>query len=157
DQGDQIALAVEIKGSAGVQRIPLEIHPDWAPVEEIVNWPAIGALSEVVVSVSPTAQSGSATGSVAIDIRFKRLSIVRKLGMSPWARFGGVFLASLAGWLLASLLRSAAFRWPGRDPTGESEALPGEFVPAATMWPRWLLRDLVKGAGTVFIVVLGMA
>ena len=69
-----------------MQRIPLPIHPDWAPVEEIVNWPAIGTLSEVVVSVSPTAQSGSATGSIAIDIRFKRLSILRKLGMSPWAQ-----------------------------------------------------------------------
>ena len=157
EQRDQIVLVVEIKGSAGVQRIPLPIHPDWAPVEEIVNWPAIGTLSEVVVSVSPTAQSGSAKGSIAIDIRFKRLSILRKLGMSPWARFGGVFLASLVGWLLASLLRSAAFPWPGREPTSESEALPGQSVPAETTWPRWLLRDLVKGAGAVFIVVLAMA
>ena len=147
EQRDQIVLAVEIKGSAGVQRIPLPIHPDWAPVEEIVNWPAIGTLSEVVVSVSPTAQSGTAQGSIAIDIRFKRLSILRKLGMSPWARFGGVFLASLVGWLLASLLRSAAFPWPRREPTSESEALPGQSVPAETTWPRWLLRDLVKGAG----------
>ncbi len=140
-----------------MQRIPLPIHPDWAPVEEIVNWPAIGTLSEVVVSVSPTAQSGTAKGSIAIDIRFKRLSILRKLGMSPWARFGGVFLASLVGWLLASLLRSAAFPWPGREATSESEALPGLSVPAETTWPRWLLRDLVKGAGAVFIVVLAMA
>ena len=157
EQRDQIVLVVEIKGSAGVQRIPLPIHPDWAPVEEIVNWPAIGTLSEVVVSVSPTPQSGSAKGSIAIDIRFKRLSILRKLGMSPWARFGGVFLASLVGWLLASLLRSAAFPWPGREPTSESEALPGQSVPAETTWPRWLLRDLVKGAGAVFIAVLAMA
>ena len=157
EQRDQIVLVVEIKGSAGVQRIPLPIHPDWAPVEEIVNWPAIGTLSEVVVSVSPTAQSGSAKGSIAIDIRFKRLSILRKLGMSSWARFGGVFLASLVGWLLASLLRSTAFPWPGREPTSESEALPGQSVPAETTRPRWLLRDLVKGAGAVFIVVLAMA
>ena len=145
------------RGGAGVQRIPLPVHPDWAPVEEIVNWPAIGTLSEVVVSVSPTPQSGSAQGSIAIDIRFKRLSILRKLGMSPWARFGGVFLASLVGWLLASLLRSAAFPWPGRVPIRESEALPGQSVAAETTWLRRLLRDLVKGAGAVFIAVLAMA
>ena len=157
DQRDPIVLGVEIKGSAGVQRIPLPIDPDWAPVEEIVNWPAIGTLSEVVVSVSPAAQSGSATGSIAIDIRFKRLSILRKLGMSPWARFGGVFLASLAGWLLASLLRSAASRWPGVEPAREAEALPRQSVAPATTWPRWLLRDLVKGAGAVFVVLLAMA
>ena len=30
-----------------------------------------------------------------------------------------MFLASLVGWLVASLLRSAAFSWPGREPASE--------------------------------------
>jgi cyclic beta-1,2-glucan synthetase len=152
-QRDQIALAIEIKGTAGVHRIPLPIHPDWTPGEQIVNWPAIGTLNEVVVSVSPTPGRGPATGSIAIDIRFKPLPILRKLGMSPWARFGGVFLASLVGWLLVSLLRSASFRRPGREPA--PEALPRQFSPAGTTGP--LLRDVVKGAGAVFVALLVLA
>jgi len=157
DGRHQIDLAVEIKGSAGVQRIPLEIHPDWVPVEEIVNWPAIGTLNEVVVSVSPTATSGPATGSIAIDIKFKRLPILRKLGMSPWARFGGVFLASLLGWLVTSLMRSAAVRWTRREPAGEAGAIRRHFLAGVPAWPRRLLRDVVAGAGAVFITMLALA
>jgi cyclic beta-1,2-glucan synthetase len=153
---DQILLAVEIKGSAGVERIPLPIHPDWAPREAIVNWPAIGTLNEVVVSVSPSAASAPATGSVAIDIRFTALPLLRKLGMSPWARLVGVLLASLLGWLLVSLLRLAALRWPARQPGGEAEASPAQRAPAGMIWPRGLFRDLVPGAGAVFIALLVM-
>ena len=42
DQGRQVAAAIEIKGSAGVQRIALELQPDWHPSSR----PSIGRPSE---------------------------------------------------------------------------------------------------------------
>src|SRR5262249_17897194 len=53
DQARQVAVAVEIKGTAGVQRIPVEVHSQPTPTGELVDWPRIGTLTEVVVSVTP--------------------------------------------------------------------------------------------------------
>jgi cyclic beta-1,2-glucan synthetase len=157
DEHDRIVLAVEIKGSAGIQRIPLSIHSDWDLAEEIVNWAAIGTLKEVVVSVNPATAGKPATGSIAIDVQFKRLPLLRKLALSRWARFGGLFLLSLFGWVLISLLRLAAIRWPRQVRVDESEALRRQLLRDGPTWPRRLLRDLFMGAGTVFIAMLGLA
>src|SRR5262245_5891176 len=46
DQAQQVAVAVEIKGTAGVQRIPVEVHFDRTPIGEMVDWPRIGTLTE---------------------------------------------------------------------------------------------------------------
>src|SRR5262249_26830708 len=102
----QVAAAIEIKGTAGVQRIPLTIQPEWDLSPETIDWPAIGALREVVLSVSHTGDGGPAAGTILIDGRFERLSPIRKLGMLPWARLAGIFMASLVVALLIGSLRA---------------------------------------------------
>ena len=82
DQGRQITAAIEIKGSAGLQRIPLELQPDWHPVEQAIDWPAIGAVKEVVVLVNGINDREPATGTLLIDARFEQLSPLRRLSMS---------------------------------------------------------------------------
>ena len=52
DQARQITAAIEIKGTAGLQRIPLEIRADWIPVEQTIDWPVIGTVKEVVLLVN---------------------------------------------------------------------------------------------------------
>ena len=52
DQARQITAAIEIKGTAGLQRIPLEIRSDWIPVEQTIDWPVIGTVREVVLLVN---------------------------------------------------------------------------------------------------------
>ena len=51
-------------------------------------------------------QAGSepATGTVHLDVRLDRLSLVRKLSTHLTARLGGVLIVSLAGALFAALL-----------------------------------------------------
>jgi cyclic beta-1,2-glucan synthetase len=149
--GDPIVLAVEIKGSAGVQRIPLAVHSEWSPTEESINWPAIGTLNEIVVSITPAAAKAPVTGSVWVDIRFKRIPFLRKLGMSPWARFGGVLLASSLGYLLVALAQRAA---RGRKQAGEPEPLRRPLLPTGQNRQRPLLMDFVMGAGAVLIAIL---
>ena len=144
----QVAAALEIKGAAGVQRIPLPIPPEGTPVEEALDWPAIGALREVVLSVSHTGEGGPATGTILIDGRFEQLSPVRKLGMLRWARAAGVLLASLLLAMLVGFLRSA---------TRRSVARIGPALPVRPSWVQGLREDLVRGSGAVFMVLLALA
>ena len=69
-----VTAAIEVKGTAGVQRIPVTIGTEWDYHEVAVDWPAVGHLQEVVVSVSPAVGAGAATGTVFLDVRFERLS-----------------------------------------------------------------------------------
>ena len=118
DQRRQITVAIEIKGSAGLQRITLEVQPDWQPIEHHVDWPSIGAMREVVVLVNSINDHEPATGTILIDARFEQLSYLRRLSMSPAARFGSVILIGLALSFLVGLLkalsasdRDASQRW----------------------------------------------
>lgn len=145
DLARQVAVAVEIKGAAGVQRIPLQIYPDWTPIEVLVDWPAVGALKEVVVSVNSAADSTTATSSIEIDGRFEKLSVIRKLSMSPLARLGGVLLASLVVSVLVAILRKATSGQPAREPTGAVETFPAAVSAPESSWVRALSGDLVRG------------
>jgi cyclic beta-1,2-glucan synthetase len=154
---DQIVLAVEIKGSVGIQRIPIRIDSDWTSGEEMINWPAIGILNEVVISANPTTQRGAATGSVAIDIRFRRIGFLRRLGMSPAGRLAGVLLTSVVLWLCASVVGMVGSRWPGRFGSRQTEARPSPLAAVKPTTSRPLHRDFVQGAGTVMIGLLVLA
>jgi cyclic beta-1,2-glucan synthetase len=156
DQARNIAVAVEIKGSAGLQRIPVEIHRHWRPIEEIVDWHSIGDFREVVCAVSRTGDDGPATGTILIDARFEQLSFLRQLSMSPGTRLGGVFLASLLCSLLVALWRATIGRWPEGGLPGDVDASVETLHPPRVKWPRLLLGDLVRGAGLVFILLLAM-
>ena len=131
----QVAVTLEIKGSAGVQRIPLELHHDWAPAQQDVDWKAIGTLSEVVVSVSRVGEGEPASGTIDLDVRFERLPLSQRLATYRAAKLGGVLLVGLVAALLAAL------------------------APRATAGPRprgGLLRDAVQGAGAVAIAGLAI-
>ena len=110
DQRRQITAAIEIKGSAGLQRIPLELQSDWHPVEQTIDWPTIGVVKEVVVLVNGIIDHESATGTLLIDARFAQLSPLRRLSMSLAARFVVIVLAGLALSFLAGLLGASGWR-----------------------------------------------
>ncbi len=130
-----VGVTLEIKGSAGVQRIPIELHHDWASAERSVDWKAIGSVSEVVVSVARIGDGPPATGTIDLDIRFERLPFFQRLAAYRTARFGGVLLVGL---LLAAL---------GARPLPKGALAPGGF-----------LRDAVLGVGAVGVaaVVVGV-
>ena len=100
-QARQITAAIEIKGTSGLQRIPLEIRSDWIPVEQTIDWPVIGTVKEVVLLVNSISDRSAASGTILIDARFDRLPVLRKLSLSPE---GALILPPLAlaiGWRLA--------------------------------------------------------
>ena len=132
DPLDQVAPALEIKGTAGVQRIPLTVGRDWTSQKETINWPVIGTLQEVVVSVSPTG-GGPVAGTIYLDVRFGRVPLHERLGESPLARIVGVLALSL---LLGGLPRR------GGEPAGRER--------------RGLTRDFVLSVGIVAIACLGI-
>jgi cyclic beta-1,2-glucan synthetase len=152
----RIEVAVEIKGAAGVQRIPLESHPEWSHREETVDWEAIGAPTEVVVLVRRDGDGEAAAGTVFLDVRFDRLPALRKLSTSAGARFGGVLLASLLGALLTALVGAASGGWRGGEASGAVEGFPGREPAAGASWLRRLGRDFVHGVGAVSIAVLAI-
>ena len=110
DQRRQITAAIEIKGSAGLQRIPLELQSDWHPVEQTIDWPTIGVVREVVVLVNGIIDQESATGTLLIDAEFAQLSPLRRLSMSLAARFVVIVLAGLGLSFLAGLLGASGWR-----------------------------------------------
>jgi cyclic beta-1,2-glucan synthetase len=141
-----IAVALEIKGTAGTQRVPLELASSWTFHEVRLDWPAIGQINEVVVLVSPTGGREPPAGkrdALDVDVRFERLSWLRRLSTSPPGRMAGVLALGVIGagvsWMLRRTLRSAT---------------EGDSPPAHR---TGLVRDFVQGAGTVFIVALAIA
>ena len=139
DQVGMVAVALEIKGSVGTSRIPLDLGPGWTAEERMVDWKAIGSPNEVVVSVSRVGDGPTASGTLLLDVRFERLSPLRKLSTSQPARLGGVMLvaglAALLAWLLNSTFPGPAGGWPTLG--------------------RSLGRDLIRGIGSV--AILGLA
>ena len=154
DQARQITAAIEIKGTAGLQRIPLEIRSDWIPVEQTIDWPVIGTVREVVLLVNSISDRAPASGTILIDARFNRLPVLRKLSLSPGVRFAGVLLASLMLAMLTALLRSAGGWRSGGDTTLKTETLAERASPARSAGLHQLVEDLVRSAGVVLIALL---
>jgi len=111
-QPHQVVAAVEIKGTKGVQRIPLPLQPDWTSREEPVSWSKIGGVTEVVVLVNRSGGGEPVEGSLYLDLRFERLPLLRKLSTFPAARIGGTLLVALVVALLAALVNLVAGRRP---------------------------------------------
>jgi cyclic beta-1,2-glucan synthetase len=134
-QAERVAAAIEIKGTAGTQRIPIALHPGWTPAEEEVHWPAIGRLNEVVVLIEPRGDSLVVEGSVDVDVRFERLSMLRELSTSVLARIGGVLLAACLGAGLVVWLGG----WTGRRRSEDERSR------EATPTRAGLRQDLILG------------
>ncbi len=150
----QITAAIEIKGTAGLQRIPLEIQSDWASVEQTIDWPLIGTVKEVVFMVNSISNRAPASGTILIDARFERLPVLRKLSLSTGVRFAGVLLASLMIWLVTALLRAIGGWRSGSDTDFRVETLVVRPAPARAAGLQQLMGDLVRSAGVVLIALL---
>jgi cyclic beta-1,2-glucan synthetase len=150
-QPHQVTSAVEIKGTAGVQRIPLPLEPDWVFRQEPVDWTKIGTLTEVVFVVNRSAGSEPAEGTLYVDLHFHRLPLLQKLSTHPAARIGGSFLISLFLALLAALV--ALVVGAGR---GARTAAAEDSASDAGWW-RGLKQDVLFGGGAVFAVGLAVA
>jgi cyclic beta-1,2-glucan synthetase len=137
DQRGKLEAAVEIKGTKGVQRVPVDLRPGRAGTETTVRWPAVGDISEVVVLLRRTGDAGELAGTARVDVRFSRLAPLSRLATSPAARIAGVLLAAAVLAAIVGLAGAAAGRRPGPVVT------PGEFR-----------RDFVLGAATVAAAAL---
>ena len=88
--------------------------------------------------------AASLTGRVAVDVRFERLSALRRLAMVPAVRLAAVLLLGVLAAGLALVLGTFAER-------GEPAAAPGQVAVGTG-----LRRELVQGVGTVLIAVLAL-
>ncbi len=143
-QPEPIALALEIKGTAGTQRVALNPGDEWSFREEGLNWPAIGKVNEVVLIVSREGHGEPLSGSVDLDVRFARLSLLRQLSIHPAGRVAGVLMLGCLGALFVTLIRGAARSW-------RKEGEPSEAAPATG-----LARDFIEGAGVAMIAALAI-
>ena len=127
---DDIEIALEIKGSGGLQRVPLALRPGWATVETLLDSRAVGQLRELVLTVKRRGGPDPAVGAIRFDVRLRPLDGLRALGLSPAARAGAVGLAVLIAALIAAAGRG---RGLGR-PVGLMKDLMLGLGWAATAW-----------------------
>jgi cyclic beta-1,2-glucan synthetase len=155
-QPHQVVAAVEIKGTAGVQRIPLPPQSEWAFREEAVDWPAVGKVTEVVVLVNRAGGSEPAEGTLYVDLRFQRLPWLQKLSTFPAARMGGALLVGLVLALLAALVARGLSSGPWA--VGDGQSAGASSLPTApAAWWRGLKQDVLSGGGAVFTAGLTVA
>lgn len=100
-----VALAVEIKGSAGTQRFPVRPGSGWNTVHELLDWKKIGSLNETVLLIQRTGGDDPAVGRIRLDMTFRELPLWQKLRSTLWGRLGGVTVFSLLISLLVSVIR----------------------------------------------------
>lgn len=104
-QPANVALAVEIKGSAGTQRFPVRVGSGWNTTRELIDWNKIGKLSETVLLIQRTGGDNPAAGHLRLDMTFQKLPLWEKLRATLWGRLGGVTVFSLLMSLLVLVLR----------------------------------------------------
>jgi len=133
-RADRVAATLEIKGTAGVQRVPIDLAGGPAAgSEHPIDWGAVGSVVEVVVSLTPRGDGETVTGTITLDGRFEAVSASRKLAASPPARFAAA--AGLAG------LAFALFGVLG----GRRLAVGG------------VAQDTLRGVGLALVAAIGVA
>ncbi len=145
----ELAAALEIKGSQGLQRIPFVLSPGWNSLQVPLNWPTIGSLNEAVVTVNRVGEGKPVVGALSFDLAFGRLPFLEKLLAAPPARWALVFLLGLIAACVAGL--------PARLP--RQSVAPRQIVRAVSARVTGLAefkRDAVLGSSAVFIVALGL-
>ena len=135
----RIEASLELKGPAGVQRIPLPLGPGWSESEHLVDWAAVGSISEVVLAVHRRGGPGEDSGTLAFDVRLAPATGLRALNINMYGRLAAVALAVLAAGLAATGLgRRGGSRQPDR---------PVPIGPRPSSAWREAGRDLALGAG----------
>jgi cyclic beta-1,2-glucan synthetase len=138
DQARRVKVTLEIKGDSDVQRIPIDLTPEWSHSEHPINWDAILGVREVVVAIGQIGEE-PASGSITFDISLEQYPWTQKFLDSPFAKFACVLLIAAAFWLVEVLVKS-------RFGEGEVGYDPGT-----------LRRDIVQGIGVALIVGLALA
>jgi len=141
NQASQIALKVEIKGTAETQIIPFELQPGWNGIRQSVEWEKIGELAEVVIVLDHAGDPDPAVGTTYFDLSFHAVPLLPTISISVMERIGGVFLTSL----LLALVVAVLSRLFGRA------AIRG----AASSRRGGLKRDCAYG--TAAVLMAGMA
>jgi cyclic beta-1,2-glucan synthetase len=151
EQFHQVALAVEIKGTTGIQRLPLRTGPEGCLFDAPVHWQSVGTISEVVFVASQTG-SQPASGTIVFDIGFHRLSWSGRLSLWPSARIGGILLLSCFVAFAAALVGGVSSWWrPALSNVATSLA---RKEASAKAWLSGLKRDVVCGTSVVLIAGL---
>lgn len=70
DRSEEVSAVLELKGSRDVQRVPLEVRPEWFGAETPLDWAALGELKEAVLVVTPAVADRSARGALLFDFGF---------------------------------------------------------------------------------------
>lgn len=142
---DEVETDLEIKGSAGVQRIAVALQPGWTTTEHLFDARTVGTIQEVVLAVKrrPGA-SDPAVGKIAFDVRFRPISPLRGLSFNIFARLGAVALAAL----VAALMALAARPWLGWHDLGRRAGASVQGTAA---------RDLALGVGWAATAALAVA
>ncbi|MBK8652257.1 MAG: hypothetical protein IPN23_11210 [Elusimicrobia bacterium] len=65
-----IAVALEIKGGKGVQKIPVPVQGSWTSVQARIDWALVGEFKEAVFVVTPVGSDRA--GTVFLDIQFQK-------------------------------------------------------------------------------------
>ncbi|MBI4971229.1 MAG: hypothetical protein HZC17_05265 [Candidatus Omnitrophica bacterium] len=118
----EVSVKVEVKGTTGMQTIPLNLKSGRNSLREPISWGTIGQLTEVVFVVSPMAGSSklstavgpnqtaaaapakdvkAASGTFYFDVEFNHLSFLQK--NLTFVKIGLIVLAGFLLFLLASL------------------------------------------------------
>jgi cyclic beta-1,2-glucan synthetase len=157
EQLRRIAVSMEIKGTAGTQRIalPLEPQPGWTFAERTVDWQAVGQPTEVVIAMRHVGGEPVA-GVLWLDGCFDRLSAYQKLGALVEARLAGVLLVSLLGTILTIQLHASCRRWQLRQGAGRIGEPVKQKSAAGQGWLGGVKRDFVAGSSMVLIAGLGL-
>ncbi|MFA6173318.1 MAG: hypothetical protein WC701_06490 [Kiritimatiellales bacterium] len=105
DRLSGVALAVEIKGTTGIQRFPVSLAPGWNATHELIDWKKIGSLSETVLLIQRTGGDNPAVGRIRLDMTFSKLPLWQELRSTLWGRLSGVTVFSLLLSLLVLVIR----------------------------------------------------
>jgi cyclic beta-1,2-glucan synthetase len=138
DQARRVDAKLEIKGSAGTQRIPLDLGKGRIDLERPIDWREIGTIQEVVFAIGQVGEE-PASGSITLDVSFEQVPILQKFLDSPFAKFACVLLIAAAFWLVEVLVKLSF----GEGQVGFQSS--------------GVRRDLVQGVGTALIAALALA
>jgi cyclic beta-1,2-glucan synthetase len=98
-----VEVTVELKGSAGVQRIPFRPAAGWTASTAPIDWGVVGTFREAVFVVAPV--GGDRRGVLSFELEFFQDAAARRSGTSLWGRilllFGFAAALSLVSRLLA--------------------------------------------------------
>ena len=68
-QASEVSVAMEVRGSQGVQSIPVALKTGWSSIQEKLDWTKIGTLSEVIFKVS-SKNTADAKGTLSFSLEF---------------------------------------------------------------------------------------